>query len=243
MARYTIEGVEYPSVTEIIEACTDKSAPLIQWAVSCAVKYIQESYQDNLTKDELFELLQKAKYEYKNVSEEAKTIGSQVHDLIEHYIKFDLDKSIRQQYPNEVQNSFLAFLEWEANNNVKWKKSELVLYHPTLFFAGQIDTICQIDNQLFVVDFKTSKGFYDGYDLQIAGYMELYNANNPDNQIINAGILRIDKETGIPEFKDYSKNIDTKLKAFLLLVDFFYTYKNRRLKNNPRVNGLIKIVE
>jgi|GEM_PF-5374228 len=57
------------------------------------------------------------------------------------------------------------------------------------------------------------------------------------------GILRLDKDTGLPEWKDYSDKYETKLISFLSLLDYYYKDKKRRLKNNPRVLGYKEKIE
>lgn len=224
MARYNLNDIEYPSVTEILDVM-DKPA-IVQWAVNQAIKYIEFNKDDA-------DVLQKAKFEYRNVGKEAMDIGSQAHDLIEHYIKFGLDKSGKNEYNESVQNAFLSFLEWEKSNKVKWVKSEFTICDVDLCYAGMLDAICEIDGKIYLIDFKTSTGFYPEYELQITAYLKAYN-KTAEVKATNIGILRIDKNTGIPEFKEYEIK-ERIYQAFINLLDFFYNYKNRRLRNNPRV--------
>jgi hypothetical protein len=228
MSKYTINEIELPSVTTILDVL-DKPA-LRQWSANCACNYIKENYYDKIHRDILYELLNEAKYAYKNVSKEALDIGSTVHKMIEDYIKTGKDQNSDNE---KVQNGFLAFLEWEKENIKKWIKSEHEVYNFDIGYAGTLDAIAELkNNKIYVIDFKSSKGFYDGYDMQIAAYrmsvkdIDIYG-------IDGMGVLRLDKETGMPEFKDYSKCYDQKAHAFIALVDYWYKAKNRRLKNNP----------
>ena len=88
--------------------------------------------------------------------------------------------------------------------------------------------------KLAVIDFKTSKGFYDGYDMQIAAYAYAY-AENTGREADEIGILRLDKLTGEPFYKDYTKKREAAFDTFCFLLQFYYRYKKRRLKNNPFV--------
>ncbi|GAH23405.1 unnamed protein product, partial [marine sediment metagenome] len=68
----------------------------------------------------------------------------------------------------------------------------------------------------YVIDFKSSKKFYDEMPLQVSAYRRAYCyecrlAEHPEGM----GVLRLDKETGIPEWKDYSKVYTKKLTAFI----------------------------
>lgn len=237
MARYTIEGVEYPSCTEIIDECFDKSDGLTAWASTETVKFIQQSITREMSFDDMMEIISLARFKYRDASKNAMDTGTIVHGLIEDYIKFGIDKTSGRDYNDNVINAFHAFLAWEKENDVKWIESEMTIYDPDICVAGRLDAVCYIKGVITVIDFKSSKAFYDGYDLQISAYFKIYNNMLPaisHYNTLQCGILRLDKETGMPEYKDYSKNIDRKYEAFLKLVDFFYLYKKRRLKNNKR---------
>ncbi len=231
MARYTIKGVEYPSVTQIIDML-DKSNALIPWAVNSMGIYILQYYDP---KEDINDLVNKAKYNYREISQEAKDIGTEVHDLIEIYIKHKIDPTKDKDLNESVTNALIAFLEWEKENIIEWLHSERRVHCESIGYAGKLDAIAKMkDGRTLVLDFKSSKGFYDGYDLQISGYK--YAAEELDNiKYDGMGIVRLDKLTGLPEFKDYSKVYEQKIKAFHSLVEFYYFYKKRRLKNNPRV--------
>lgn len=218
MVRYEIDGVEYPSVTQICEML-DKSGALLPWATKCMRIALENGAP-----------IVVAENAWKTVSEEAKDIGSQLHDLIEQYIKTGCDKSVSVAYSEPVQNGFLAFLEWEAKAHIAWLDTEKTVYDTERCYAGTLDAIAVIDGKKYVIDFKSSRGFYDGYDLQISAYAQIVGVRN-------CGILRLDKETGIPEWKDYSKHIDKNIAAFNLLLEFYYMYKKRKLKNNKRVRS------
>jgi len=246
MSRYTIDNIEFPSVTEIIDSCFDKSDALIGWATGEMLKWIRENTNEQMDYKSIMEIVGLSRFKFREVSGNAIDTGTQVHDLIEDYIKFGIDKTSKRDYNDNIKNAFLAFLDWEKVNNIKWVESEIVVYSKEIYVAGRLDAICYYQDKLYCIDFKSSKGFYDGYDLQIAAYPMMYNEMKYSQkikkpgfkgieEIVNCGILRLDKESGVPEWKDYSKNLDRKWDAFNKLVDFFYIYKNRRLKNNPRV--------
>jgi len=237
MARYTIEGVDYPSVTQILDIL-DKPA-LKQWAVNMACNYIKDNVKSgDFDATEIKDLADQAKKEWKNLSQEAMSIGSEVHSLIEKYIKDGRD-AVGEMRP-EVENAFLAFLDWEKENIDKWLASEMTVYDPTIGYAGTLDAIAKMKKNvtfnglIYVLDFKASKGFYDGYGMQLSGYRGAVQ-RELDYSIDGQGIVRLDKETGLPEFKDYSKVYEAKLSAFYKLTDYYYAAAKRRLKNNPRV--------
>jgi len=241
MSNYKINEVEYPSVTTVI-GILGKGDALLQSSVNCATNYIKDNIfrlqPDVEHKREAIsieELLIEAKTEWKNIKDEAMNIGTEVHKMIENHIKSIINKTdmpkYEGEYRKEVENGYLAFLEWEKENITKWIASEKTVICKEFGYAGTLDAIAELKDGVYYIDFKSSKGFYDGYDKQISAY-KYADGEYPDAGI---GVLRLDKETGIPEWKDYSKKYDKAINSFHKLVDFYYSDKKRRLKNNPFV--------
>lgn len=229
---YTIKGIEAPSVTTVL-GTLDKSDALIGWAVRCCTEFIRENRGNREQYPTLDALLEGATHNWRSVRDTAADTGSHIHDLIEKYIKHGRDAV--GTLPDDVSNGFLAFLEWEQAHNVEWVESERKIFHPSSYYAGTLDAVARIDGLLYVVDFKSSKGFYDTYGMQIAAYREAYMAET-GGEIHGCGVLRLDKATGKPEWKDYTKRQDRDYRAFSKLLDYWYSAAKRKLANNPRVS-------
>ncbi len=252
MSRYTINGVQYPSCTEILDLL-DKSGPLMGWALNQAEKFIIGSMPDKngVPFDEVCRIVKLSKTEYKNVSQKALDIGSEVHSSIEAYIKFGKDKIGKVR--DEVINALLAFWDWEKANNVSWLESEMAVVNEEIGYAGTLDVIAEVNGIITCIDFKSSKAIYNEHITQVCAYKYAresmkgdYSIEGPNGsyerkydpvEIRQVGILRLDKETGLPEWKliDDKERIKREYKAFQALADYFYISKKRRLKNNPRV--------
>jgi hypothetical protein len=70
---------------------------------------------------------------------------------------------------------------------------------------------------LWVLDWKASKAHYpDSHGPQIAAY-----ASRIPECEGRCGVVRLDKETGLPDFKDYSKKYDRYLKEFNLMIPLY----------------------
>ena len=221
--RYTINGqYDVASWTGVL-GILDKSAGLLPWAVNCAVKYIQDNGIDSL---------EKAKTEWRTVKDEACDIGSEVHGIIEKYIKYGRD-TIGELRP-EVENAFLAFLDWEKTTGVIWHASECRVYNSRVHIAGTFDAIGEIEGKHYLIDFKSSKGHYSEYELQLAGYFSALREYDMPFKVETSGILRLDKVTGLPDWKEYPDVYD-KIETVEKLAEVFYMLKKRRLKNNPMV--------
>lgn len=231
MGTYVKEEITLPSVTTIL-GIMDKSSALMGWATKCMQDYIIEKHQEY---ESIEELAKDARFNYKEMSKTALNIGSEVHRLIEIYIKTGKDTSF-QNLPEEVENAFIAFLEWEKENVSEWIDSEQEIYDINIGYAGTLDAVMKHKNgKIYVVDFKSSKAVYDEYKYQLSAYYEAYNqtAEIPADEF---AILRLDKITGQPEWVTFPKFNQVRWRSFetfQAITKVYYLLKNRRLKNNP----------
>ncbi len=235
---YTIDDTEMPSVTTVL-GILDKSEFLIPWAVRACTGFIRKNKGDRDRYPTLDALLGAAESEWRTARDEAADIGSDIHNLIEKYIKNGMDAAGTMR--PEVEHGFLAFLEWEKTMKVRWEESEMTIHHPELYYGGTLDAVAVIGTERYVIDFKSSNGFYDTFGPQIAAYREAFNYGvSNEVKATGCGILRLDKKTGIPEWKDYTKRQNRDFKSFSKLLDYYYAAAHRRLRNNPRcVEGKI----
>jgi hypothetical protein len=229
MSTYEIEGMTYPRVTAMLP-----SPDLKQWAVNMACNYMRDQLEElSLDKDiteNLYEIVMEAQKKWKDISKEALDIGSKIHALIEEYIKTGNDL-VDYNELDQVENGFKAFLEWEEENIEEWTESERTVHDPDLGYAGTLDACAKLkDGRYVVIDFKSSKGFYPEYAMQIAAYRAAYE-KEMNVKMDGMLIVRLDKTTGMPEVKDYSKVYEDKYKAFVCLVDYYYAAAKRRVKN------------
>jgi hypothetical protein len=113
-------------------------------------------------------------YIVKKASEE----GTQVHTLIEEYLNGEelsfLSKHGNPQYSSEVWQMFLKFVEFWETFNPKLIETEVHLFSDELQVAGTCDLICEINGELWLIDFKTSNQVHSTYPLQTAVYSQCY---------------------------------------------------------------------
>lgn len=234
---YDILGEQYIRVTAVIGELINKAPVLMPWAVKLCGQYLKWKFPLGQGMElppgkslavVIHDAVDEAVNKWREFSKDAMDKGSIVHDLIEKYIKEG--KDAMGELPDQAQNAFLAFLEWESKNKVIWHESELTVYHPGLCYAGTLDAICTINGRRFLVDFKTSSGIYDDYKLQIAAYRLALFEIRPDVEIHGMGILRLDKNTGMPEWKEI-KDYERYAECWELMVNLWYKLKKRKIKN------------
>ncbi len=232
---YMKDGIEYPSVTTIL-GMLDKPA-LKFWAANCAVDFISERIEEiqNPSGPHVIEgIMRDARRAFETASGKAKDIGTAVHEMIHAHIH---NAPIPEGVPPEAETGFLAFLEWEQKNAVVWLESELTLFSTLHGYSGTTDVVAEVNAHRYLMDFKSSKDFYPEYQVQCAAYLQALREEYSEQygDVENIGILRLDKETGAPEFRDVTCGWTAKAVAFNKLTEYYYSAQKRRLKNNPWV--------
>jgi hypothetical protein len=218
--HYKHNGLELPSVTTIISDCTNSSGALTQWAANMVVAYMKEHLSDDSSCpyecSEILEKLDKARFNFHKVSQKALDIGSEVHNAIEMHLQ-GLPYTLTTK---EAKNGFQAFIEWAETAHLKPIALEQKVYGNG--WAGTLDFNGYYQGKRYVIDWKTSKRFYPEMRYQVA----IYRSAIEDSE--GCGVLRLDKETGMPEFKDTSKSYEQDKKIFLKMLDLY-------MERHPRI--------
>lgn len=132
---------------------------------------------------------------WRKISAAACKFGTEVHTEIEHVLTHK-----RLQVKHEVQ--MVAFLAWQKTIGFKCIDTEIKV-RSNKGFAGSLDLLGRIDNELYIIDLKTSRGIYHNFLLQLAAYkyafMEMHNAPS-----VNIGVLKLDKEKPIKKGSPYT---------------------------------------
>jgi hypothetical protein len=232
---YKHKGFSKPGVTSIIGDTHDKSPALTQWSANSCADWIRQNCEKHwpwelessdgyvVYEDEL----KSATKNFRNVSNKALDIGSQTHAAVEHWLK--TGKEPRSTLP-EVTNAFLAFLEFFDAHKMKPIELEFSVYGD--YWGGTLDYYGFFDGKLYVIDFKTSKNHYPlEHGPQVAAYKSAipstlwpsFSGTRKElfEEHIGNGVLRLDKLTGFPDFKDYSKRYIKDLEHFNLMVPLY----------------------
>lgn len=222
------DGTRSPSVTTI-QSVLDKPA-LIPWAV----KMVIEDAVNKLTPrqkygvSEIKNILQSSRYVYKQETERACDIGTTVHTLIENFLRHgsfgDIDPATA---PNsqELLNCAHAFIDWMMANQVEVIALEVPIKGTG--YAGRIDAVVRLNGVVTLVDFKTSKGFYDTHPMQLAAYAAAYNSDDANTEKIEAcGILRLSKSGVEYEYRDFTERFHKSFAEFLSLAVFWSIHRD-----------------
>ena len=228
----------YPSVSTIIGQL-DKSSALMPWAQKMTIEYIIENWATvrELDGHKLTNFMDEAKKNALKKRDEAGQYGTDLHKILEMAL---LGQKIESEYDDDVE-FYCAITDWmqDKNFNIDYLKIETPIVNIEAGYAGAIDLYDA--NAGILYDLKTSKQVYDTHILQLAGYMLAINIllytdakqwgfAFPD-QVKKSIILHWDKSEKCLTEIDITQKCLTQMSAFLYLVDFYYSHKNRRVKN------------
>lgn len=156
-SEYTLtNGNHSPRVTEILSQMLHEEY-LLSWANSLGFKHIG----------------------YRSYMNEAANKGTYSHMAIERFLKNrefpDINKCAGL-YPEKivstVRSTFSGFMKWweklNKNHTVDIVCSEEKLVHP--YFSGTCDCVLKIDDEYWLIDFKTSNHMNYKYTLQLSAY-------------------------------------------------------------------------
>ncbi|HDY75003.1 MAG TPA: hypothetical protein ENH49_00605 [Candidatus Marinimicrobia bacterium] len=232
-------GDDRPSVTTILSVL-DKPA-LVPWAARVTAEYIQSHIDDCFDADEIYELCNTAKNDFRAVSQTACDIGTAVHRAVELSLKqTGIDEAVETaldetgiKKPDDVErvwNGTGAFHKWEKDHGVTPLALEVRMDNAELGYAGRVDFVGYVNGKLTLIDFKTSKAFYPEYAMQTAAYRDCEPETGDFHpaDIVANGVLRLDKNTGKPHYKDYSEFYEYDLDMFQLLCRFYHLQMERK---------------
>ena len=122
--------------------------------------------------------LKKVGYSSDYIVKKAADEGTQVHEMIEEYLSGKemnfLSLNGDPLYNPHVWQMFLKFVEWWETFKPTLLEAEVHLFSDKLKVAGTCDLVCEINNEIWVIDFKTSNSMQTTYELQTAVYSECY---------------------------------------------------------------------
>jgi len=122
--------------------------------------------------------LKKVGYASEHIVRKASDQGTETHEMIEDYLNGKelnfLSKSGHPQYDTLVWQMFLRFVDFWEEYKPTLIEAEIHLFSDELKVAGTCDMVCEINGELWVIDFKTSNHLQTTYDLQTAMYAKCF---------------------------------------------------------------------
>jgi ATP-dependent exoDNAse (exonuclease V) beta subunit len=99
-----------------------------------------------------------------------------------------------EEVPLDARPSFERFLEYKTLQPFEIIKTEAVLHHKVFKYAGTMDALARFpDGRIILLDWKTSKGLWPEYHLQVIAYKEAAEEMTGE-KIDDVEIVRFGKE-------------------------------------------------
>jgi hypothetical protein len=136
--------------------------------------------------------------------EKAGERGSQIHDACERLLN-GLTVNLLDEFPNANDKKVLtAFVNWVAEVQPQVINTEFTVASEE-GYAGTLDLHCNIGDEPWIIDLKTSSGIYDSHKLQIVAYRQAFYEMTGTKA--NVGILHLNHRT----IKGYSLHTEMKI--------------------------------
>ena len=164
---------------------------------------------------------------WKDIQEESFFIGTNLHKIIEDYLKNDpiFDFKYNKNLPQTKQLELFENLRPELDkiNNIRCQ--ETYLYEPNLRVAGAVDVIAEYNGELCVIDFKNSRKEKKNWMVKKSGYYEQITAyalmaKHCANLNIEKGIILIASWDG--KVNKYEININDYTDNLMSIIEQYY---------------------
>ena len=136
--------------------------------------------------------LKKVGYASDFIAKKAADEGILVHNLAENYLKGEkidlMDEDQNPKYDIKIWKMFLRFVDFWETSGAELVETEVFLYSDTLHIAGTCDLVCKINDEVCVIDIKTSNHLQITYELQSAIYARCFEECY-DQKVDKVGIL------------------------------------------------------
>ena len=219
---YTINGIEYPSVTTVLNIYEKP------WLAAWEKKEMGQSLKTSLLGtdlpsdkleriDVLDAMIKEAKKFPRTIGAAAMDLGSRIHNAVE-----ELTLKKTPQIDEDMKVGVASWKLWKQESGMEIVETEKLVYDTVLGYAGTADAIFKDNlNRLCLIDYKTSGSGIksDSYALQIAAYAQAYPG------AINNGYVIMLNKAGKPDFAVHKVNLEVCFKAF---VDCLGLYKEMK---------------
>lgn len=166
--RYRWEGGAWvPGVTSVIK-CLDKSGPLVGWAkretAACAVRNVDTLAA--MVRDGGPDAAQRWLASIPDYQRDtAADLGSRIHVLAE-----AIAREVEVEATPEELPYLDAYRAWLASAKPEFINVEFMVYSDSYQYGGTADAVLRLGGDLWLVDYKTSKGVYAETALQLVAY-------------------------------------------------------------------------
>lgn len=210
MHIYTLDGIDYPSVTTVLSLISTDEA-LMKWANIMGFKH----------KD------------IEKIKNDSASFGTLIHAHLrgivdDSFIDVPEFKDSLEKY--KVEKVKFNFNNYFKNISYNTIYTEKTIISKELGYAGTLDWMAIINELKFLNDFKTSKTIHDTMFLQLGGYYNLLHTIGED---IDCGSIITINEKRCQMHPILKADLEYYGKLFNMLYEFYREYK-MRMKIEPK---------
>jgi len=225
----TVDGT-FPSVTTILKVLGLSTNALVAWSASREREAILEACADVYAEWDgggpadfagaVEARIGKAK-QHQTLLAKAGEIGTSIHQTIQWKLRtmLHLPAGVRPALSDQAEVAVMAWEDWWAASKLKPLRIEQPLWDAEIGYAGTADLIAEGPDGLELWDWKSGKGIYAEYHMQVAAYAH---AARRWGWITKAGIVRLPKNLNDPAFdcKEMGDMYDRQMTEEQLLAAF-----------------------
>ena len=165
--KHPVTGNEYPSVTTVL-GIVGKGEALKHWAANEVAKYAVKN-RDTWTRLDEAAAIDLLKREPLRFLDRAASRGTDVHAIAEAYAK----TGVMPQWADEISGYVDALRRFFDEHQPKPVLVEHTVFNSDIGYAGSFDLVCTLpafNDDLVILDYKTSKAIYPDVAAQLAAY-------------------------------------------------------------------------
>lgn len=238
--RYMVNGKQKPGVTTILKVI-DKPA-LMYWSAGIVRDMVLDNpdFARSLKDQGDYHTYRAAMDAYMARKGDVRQIGTDVHEIISHWFKGEMDKIDIENRDEKIQSCYAAFLSWANSHELEMLGADVMVYHDIEDYAGSLDWVGRVDGVLTVIDYKTGKGVYAEAKLQVAAYAKAWERTNMWSHpgtvhatpVEQGMVIRVGKEDGAFEEATMTKaELLQSYKGFQAANNLFAVLKDLGRKN------------
>ena len=240
--RYIVDGEGKSSVTTVIGTYKNTKAFEARKRNKCLDALKTILLKENKPLDEINSLIEQAKKHGEELEKYEMTIGSDLHEFIELYLK---GKKLIFSTKEPLKTMQHKFVEWWDKQKFIVKELEFPMYSSKYDRAGCLDIIVtkeKWNGELALMDFKTSVDFFSDQPVQLFTYKNFLEEST-DLKIQRVAIVNIPKDKGkpislMPLSLKYEKRYFKAFTSAMYLekIDKFFNDQKKKFKKENKRN-------
>lgn len=163
------------------------------------------------------------------IASKAAAEGTQVHNAIDSFLSGDeifwIDEYGKAQYSLEVWKMILKFTDFWNTHKPELISKEYHLFSDVHEYAGTADLIVRLNNQVWLIDTKTSNSLHTSYGLQLSAYSMAWNETHT-TPIERTGVLWLKASTRTVGKDGKIQGKGWELKEYGKIAENFTMFKN-----------------